>query len=120
MSAVYNRTPGIHRAQLDMEQAIAVKPEPWRLTVDLYRPKGCWDNSKLSVRADGSLFVDASLLDRRISRCGIGYIGVTVPSSRTISKLLGNLAANRGFTVTDDDMLGLADKALDAVEQLLK
>lgn len=46
MSAVYNRAPGIHRAQLDMEQAITVKPEPWRLTVDLYRPKGCRDNSK--------------------------------------------------------------------------
>ena len=49
MSVVYNWTPGIHRAQLDMEQAITVKPEPWRLTVDLYRPKGCWDNSKLDV-----------------------------------------------------------------------
>ena len=51
MSVVYNRAPGIRRAQLDMEQAIAVKPEPWRLTVDLYRPKGCWDNSKLDAFA---------------------------------------------------------------------
>lgn len=83
-------------------------------------PDGWYVDAKLSVRADGSLFVDASLFDRRISGYRIRYIGVTVPSSRTISKLLGNLAANQGFTVTDDDMWGLADKAFIAVEQLLK
>lgn len=49
MSVVYNWTPGIHFAQLGLEQVIVTKPEPWRLTVDLYRPKGSWDDAKLEV-----------------------------------------------------------------------
>lgn len=49
MSIVYNWTPGIHRAQLDLEQAIITKPEPWRISVDLYRPQGSWDGAKLEV-----------------------------------------------------------------------
>ena len=83
-------------------------------------PDGWFINCFLHVRYNGSLFLDSSVNDRRLKHYRARYIGVSSASSEAIAETLGNFAANLGLTVTDDDMQGLADKAFEAIDQLLK
>lgn len=88
----------------------------------IYRAADGWVvEAGMHIRSNGSVFLNASVLDRRLDYYRLRYVSVAkLASSRAIALTLGNLVANQGFTVTDDDLHELELRTSAALDELLK